>query len=90
MTKRYGLLFTKAATRDLAKLERSVAKRVFAKIRTYVEADDPLRYAKQLRGMKSTYRFRIGEYRAIFELLPDGTCVVLVILRIKHRKDVYR
>ena len=30
-----------------------------------------------------------GDYRAIFDLDKDGNIVILLILRIKHRKEVY-
>jgi mRNA interferase RelE/StbE len=33
-----------------------------------------------------TYRFRIGDYRAIFDI--DGENIV--ILRIGHRRDIYK
>ncbi|MBP6881235.1 MAG: hypothetical protein KBC35_01275 [Candidatus Pacebacteria bacterium] len=36
------------------------------------------------------YRYRIGDYRAIFSVAADGTITLLTILSVKHRKDVYR
>ena len=90
MNRNYRIFITHSAERDLAKLESKVARRVIIKLRRYEADDDPLRHAKQLKGLDNTYRFRIGDYRAIFELQPDGTITLLVILRIRHRKDVYR
>jgi len=47
-------------------------------------AEDPLKHARKLIDPRiGTYRFRIGEYRAIFDI--DGENIV--ILRIGHRKS---
>jgi mRNA interferase RelE/StbE len=50
-------------------------------------AEDPLRYARKLIDPRiGTYRFRIGEYRAIFDIDEEN----ILILRIGHRKSIYR
>lgn len=36
------------------------------------------------------YRFRIGDYRATFDLNEEGEITILYILSIKHRKNAYR
>jgi mRNA interferase RelE/StbE len=80
-----------SAEHDLARLDKPTARRIIAKLRTYEASDDPLALAKPLRGdFVGAYRYRIGDYRAIFEVHEDGTVVILTIIRIKHRKDVYR
>ena len=90
MNQRYSILLTESAERDLGKLDTHVAKRIISKLRTYEADESPFRHAKQLKGPKDTYRFRIGDYRAIFEVQSDGTPIILVVLCIRHRKDVYR
>jgi len=48
---------------------------------------EPLEYARKLVNPKiGTYRFRIGDYRAIFDIEGED----IVILRIGHRKDIYK
>jgi mRNA interferase RelE/StbE len=48
---------------------------------------DPLAYARKLTNPKiGTYRFRVGDHRIIFDLVGGD----LVILRIGHRKEIYR
>jgi len=38
-----------------------------------------------------TYRFRVGDYRVVFRLDPQNQqLVVLVVLRVRHRKEVYK
>lgn len=87
----YKVSYAKKARKDLKTLEFDVAKRIIRKIYYISIQDDSLRYAQRLKddglGM---YRFRIGDYRAIFDVDKRGNVKILAILRIKHRKDVYR
>jgi len=43
--------------------------------------------AKKLRN-RSGYRVRVGDYRILYEV-DEGTVVILVVM-IGHRRDVYR
>ena len=83
------VVYTLPAVKDLKGLPRKVAERITKKIDWCASHEDPLRYAKRLNPpFDDLYRFRIGEYRAVFEL-NKKQLRLLVILRIKHRKDVY-
>lgn len=86
---RYVLSYTNKARLDLARLDSSVAKRIVNKLDVYVSAPDPMRYSKPLVGRHGRYRFRIGMYRVIFKVAEPDIVIVLEILRIGHRKDIY-
>ena len=48
---------------------------------------DPLKYAEPLKQSElRSYRFRIGDYRVVFDLEGDQ----IVILRVGHRREIYR
>jgi mRNA interferase RelE/StbE len=50
-------------------------------------ASEPLRYAKKLISPKmGEYKFRIGDYRIIFDIEGEN----IVILRVRHRKSIYK
>lgn len=86
----YKLLLTQKAKDDFAVLEKKIQKRIADKLRFFISSDDPLSYAKKLTNHRlGTYRFRIGDYRAIFDIDNEGNIHILIILRIKHRKEVY-
>lgn len=88
---KYSVQYTKKATRDLEKLPQKIAQRIAGKIRFFRQQPDPLHYAKKLtKAGLGQYRFRIGEYRAIFDVDSKGRIHILMILRIKHRKDIYQ
>ena len=87
---KYEVIYAKTAIRDLSSLPKQAARRIVDKIRFYRRQPDPLSFAKKLTNLGlGQYRFRIGDYRAIFDVDKNGEIKVLMILRIKHRKDVY-
>lgn len=44
--------------------------------------------AKKLKGSEGGWSLRIGSYRALYTLSDDDK--VVVVYRVKHRKEVYR
>ena len=80
----YNILFTDKAEKDIKKLNKQDRKRIIEKLKEY--SYNPLSYAIKLSNAKiGSFRFRIGDYRVIFDI--DGN--TLVILRLGHRKNIY-
>ena len=77
--------FTHTADDQLDRLPRRLQTRIIEKLEFYSEQPDPLQFAEPLTG-STTYRFRIGDYRIIFEVLHD----TLWVLTIKRRDEAYR
>ena len=81
----YRLVYTRRAIKDIQKLEQFVKIRI-GKALLRFEAD-PLSHATGLTNTDlGTYRFRIGDYRIIFDLEGDE----IVVLRVGHRRDIYK
>ncbi len=81
----YILVYTKTAFSDIKKLDTPNRKRIKKKLELFVE--DPTTHAKKLINSSiGTYRWRIGDYRIIFDI--DGENIV--ILHIKHRRESYK
>jgi mRNA interferase RelE/StbE len=79
------------AKKDLAGLDKTQAKRITAFLRERVAAlDDPRSIGEPLKGssLGTFWKYRVGDYRIIASI-EDGTLRVLVV-RIGHRKEVYR
>jgi len=52
-------------------------------------ADDPFpRGSRKLVGYQDVFRIRVGVYRVIYDVAEAQ--LVIIILKIGHRKDVYR
>lgn len=87
----YRLAYSVIAQRHLRNLPKKEAVKILKKLSSYAHNPHPLRPAKKLKGLKEAhYRYRIGDYRAIFRVDPKTKrLVLLVILKIVHRKDAY-
>ena len=72
--------YKEKALDQLEKLPRDLQKRITDKIDFYASKSDLLSFAKPLTGYNA-HRFRIGDYRAIFEVNGDTLFVLLVVKR---------
>ena len=87
MGKGYSIRYTESASRSLRKLERGIQARVAARILAL--ADNPYPPGtRKIAGGERAYRIRVGDYRVVYDVLEDA--IVVLVLRIGHRKDVYR
>jgi mRNA interferase RelE/StbE len=81
----YKILITDRASKDIEKLDISIKKRIGERLKSF--SANPLHYAKKLINPKiGSYRFRIGDYRVIFDIVDDS----IVILRVGHRSSIYK
>ena len=82
----YSLAIKRSAARELEELPVRDRRRVVARIRSL--ADDPRpRGCEKLSG-EEKYRIRQGALRILYEI--DDGLRVLTIVKIGHRRDVYR
>jgi mRNA interferase RelE/StbE len=83
----YTVEYGKAAARRLERLDRQVQERVRDAIA--VLAGDPRPVGVQkLSGPEDLYRIRAGDWRIVYQI-RDRILRILVV-RIGHRRDVYR
>ena len=82
--------FLPAAAKELRKLDRQVAARIVKTLEErIVSLDDPRTTGSALVGeMAGLWRWRIGDYRVVARI-EDERITVLVV-RIAHRREVYR
>lgn len=78
------------AARQIGKLDREAQSRVLRFLREKIATEeDPRRLGKPLRGEKAElWRYRVGDYRVICQI--QDWRVIVFVLRVGHRKDVYR
>jgi len=82
---KYELVYTHTAFKDIRKLDESTKQRIKKTLERY--QNNPLQYASKLTNAEyGEYRFRVGDYRIIFDLDDDK----IIILRVGHRKNIYR
>ena len=83
----YEVYLERAAERDLRRLSAKIFARIISEIRALAENPRP-HGCRKITGSKSDWRIRVGDYRVIYEI-DDKTSVVRV-MRVRHRKEVYR
>jgi len=84
---KYQLKIESRAKKDLQSLDPVIQRRIIKKLKFFLAQPDPLEYAKKLTdNICGDYRWRIGHYRAAFDV-EEG---VIKLLRVKHRREVYR
>jgi mRNA interferase RelE/StbE len=83
----YDIKVLPAGARALKKLEARVAVRLASAIDSL--ADDPRPHGvKKLEGAKDLYRVRVGPYRIIYQI--HDAKLLIVVVTLGHRRDVYR
>ncbi len=79
--------FTAAAEKQLSKLDRPVQRRILRFLEEIAQ-DDARGKGKAMQGDAHAWRYRVGNYRIVCDLV-DRELVVYVI-RVGHRGEVYR
>ena len=81
-----NISFARSAEKELLKLDKNLARRILDKIGLL--ANDPFGQNSQKLGRGKGYRIRIGDYRVVYTV--DKTARTITVVRIRHRRDVYR
>ncbi len=84
---KYRVELTRSAEKTLFKLPKQVIPKIVVVLKALAFNPYPLG-CRKLSGQKNTFRVRVQVYRIIYEV-HEGLILVKV-LKIGHRKDVYR
>jgi mRNA interferase RelE/StbE len=81
----YSILYKKSVQRDLKKLGKSEARRILDQLEEEL-SKKPDTYPVLKGEFAGLRKYRAGDYRIIYALIDKN----VVVLRIGHRKDVYK
>ena len=81
----YAVEFLPSAARALARLDRTVQRRIGRRIDAL--AADPRAGAVKLCGADDVWRVRVGDYRVLYVIEDER--LVVVVVRIAHRREAY-
>ena len=83
---RHSIEISRTAEKQLKKLNRDNQRRVVKAI--VALTDDPRpQGSRKLAGYDDVFQIRVGPYRVLYSV--SGKKLVIIILKIGHRKDVY-
>ena len=83
----YKVELSRSAEKDLRRIDRSKLSAIYQAIESLSEEPRPLG-VKKLAGADRTFRIRVGDYRIVYEIEND--VLIVFVIRVAHRKDVYR
>jgi len=87
----WQIKFDEAAKKDLAKLDKQIARRITAFLHDRVASlDNPRSIGEALTGSKlgEFWKYRVGSYRIICDIQDGAVCVL--VLKVGKRSEVYR
>lgn len=83
----YRVEFTTRAAREFRQLPEATRRRIAVRIDALTVNPRP-QGARKLTGTDDLYRLRTGDYRILYQI--EDRVVLVTVIRIGHRRDVYR
>ncbi len=84
----YRAEITDDAERDLEQLDKQVASRIQKRIKWLAENFEQITPEPLSGPLADLYKLRVGDYRVLYDILRADR--VLLIHRVRHRREVYR
>jgi mRNA interferase RelE/StbE len=87
----YAVEVLPSALRDIDQLDAQPRRRILKFLYERVaKLDDPRSIGQALKGSElgEFWKYRVGDYRLVCKIEDDR--VVVLVLRIGHRRDIYR
>ena len=83
----YDVEYTRDALRQFASLPVDMQEKVAKKLARLAEEPTKAANVKALKGEEG-YRLRVGDYRVVYYL--EHKKLLVVVVRVAHRREVYR
>lgn len=81
--------FTTQAERQIAKLDKGTQQRIITSLDRLREAY-PVGDLRKMQGYDDLWRLRIGDYRVVMCIDPVTATITITVIRVAHRREVYR
>lgn len=83
----YKIEWKRSAIKELKKLSKETISKILAAVENLSSNPLPNRTTK-LVGSQQSFRIRIGDYRVVYNIFSKT--LIIEIVRIKHRRNIYR
>jgi mRNA interferase RelE/StbE len=87
----WAIEFDEAAKKELAKLDRQVARRLLDFLtQRVISLKNPRSVGQALKGSKlgEFWKYRVGEFRIIANIQDQK--MIILVLRVGNRREIYR
>ncbi|PWB50325.1 MAG: type II toxin-antitoxin system RelE/ParE family toxin [Candidatus Methanoperedenaceae archaeon] len=83
---KFQIIWSESAAKELKKLDRTVANRIYKKVSQLSANPYHLDVTKMVGD--PYFRLRVGDYRVIFDI--QNYMLRVLVLKVGHRKNVYK
>ncbi len=87
----WAIEFDEAAKKELARLDRQVARRLLYYLtQRVISLKDPRSVGQALKGSKlgEFWKYRVGDFRIIASIQDQK--MIILVLRVGNRREIYR
>ena len=84
---KYTVQIRPTALKKVSKLEKKIAQKIMERI-DFLAIEPRHHGSIKLSGDENAYRTRVGKYRIIYEIYDSQ--ILVSVINVDHRKDVYR
>jgi mRNA interferase RelE/StbE len=81
----FEVSFSERAAKEFKKLDKQVQRRIIEKLTEYAATENLSEAKKLINPSLGQWRYRIGDYRIIFDLVGKD----IQVLKVAHRSEVY-
>ncbi len=83
----YKILWKKSAVKELKKIPNHFADKIYDVI-SELSINPRPDSCKNMVSLSKHYRLKVGDYRVVYSI--EDKILIIEIIRIAHRKDVYK
>ena len=83
----YRIEVSATAEKQLGKLRQADRIRILRAVKGLAREPRP-QGCRKLQGYDDVFRIRVGKFRVLYSI--DGRRIIVTVLKVAHRKDVYR
>ena len=84
----YQIEFKSSVKKDLKNIDKSKIRIILTEIEKLKSGIEDNEHIIKLKGNNPYYRFRISDYRVVFEKFEEK--LIILVVKIGHRKDIYK
>ncbi|TKB69538.1 MAG: type II toxin-antitoxin system RelE/ParE family toxin [Nitrospira sp.] len=84
----YHVRLLDSATKELGKLDKSVARRIVERVNWLAENLKRVQPKTLTGDLEGLFKLRVGDYRVIYELIHNEQ--IIIVHGIGHRREIYR
>jgi mRNA interferase RelE/StbE len=84
----YQIHILDAASRELARLDKPIARRIVSRIRWLADNVENIQPDALTGNLAGFFKLRVGDYHIVYEILGPEQSIIIHL--IGHRREIYR